>query len=68
MAIDNVARPDAAGFIRLGIEPQSIEAVLPSVLNGCCIVKIEKTWWATACVECNRSQLLIGRNNLEVRP
>ena len=34
MAIDNVAKPDAAGFSHLGIEPQSVEAVLPSVLAG----------------------------------
>ena len=32
MATDNVAKPDAAGFSRLGIAPQSVEAVLPSLL------------------------------------
>jgi NADH dehydrogenase len=32
MAIDNVAAPDAPGFSRLGIAPQSIEAILPAML------------------------------------
>jgi uncharacterized protein YbjT (DUF2867 family) len=32
MATDNVAKPDAAGFSRLGIAPQSVDAVLPSLL------------------------------------
>jgi hypothetical protein len=34
MATDNVASPDAPGFSLLGIAPQSVEAVLPSVLAG----------------------------------
>jgi uncharacterized protein YbjT (DUF2867 family) len=32
MATDNVAKPEAPGFSRLGIAPQSVEAVLPSLL------------------------------------